>query len=57
MKERVITFRGVDHTLMIDGDGNWSLYLGGDNDPIDESTLTERELNWIYDYIYDWRAG
>ena len=56
-RERVITFRGEDHTITVDREGNWSIYRGGDCDEIPHERLTEEEFTWISDYVYDWRAG
>lgn len=57
INERVITFRGEDHTLVMDGDGNWSIYRGGDSDEIPFDSLSEEEQTFLNDYVYDWRAG
>ena len=55
MRERVITFRGEDHTVVIhDAQGNWSIYRGGDqNELTDLTPAEETELN---NYVYDWRT-
>jgi hypothetical protein len=55
-RERTFTFRGQDFTLCLDADGNWTLYEGGSCDPVDESTLTDEEVQKINDYVYDWRT-
>lgn len=54
-RERFIEFRGEDHTIVLDRDGNWSIYRGGDNDELTD--LTEKERDYINDWVYDWRAG
>ena len=57
-KERVVTFRGEDHTIVIhDAEGNWSIYRGGDSDEIPFTSLTEAEQNELNDYVYNWRTG
>lgn len=57
-RERLITFRGEDHTLVInDSEGNWSIYRGGDTDEVPFTSLTEEEQNYLCGYVYDWRAG
>ena len=56
-RERVITFRGEDHTITLDREGNWSIYRGGDSDEIPFTSLTEAEQNELNDYVYDWRTG
>jgi hypothetical protein len=54
-RERVITFRGEDHTLCItDAEGNWVVYRGGDRHEV--SDLTEEEIDWINNYVHDWRT-
>jgi hypothetical protein len=57
-RERVIEFRGEDHTLVIhDSSGNWSIYRGGDSDEVPFTSLTPEEQDYLNDYVYDWRAG
>lgn len=56
MRERVISFRGEDHTIVVhDGDGNWSLYRGADCNEVTD--LSPKEVDELNDYVYDWRAG
>lgn len=56
-RERLITFRGEDHTIVVDRGGNWSIYRGGDTDEVPFTSLTEEEQTYLNDYVYDWRAG
>lgn len=56
-RERLITFRGEDHTIVVDRDGNWSIYRGGDCDEVPFTSLTEEEQNYLNDYVHDWRTG
>jgi hypothetical protein len=57
-RERVIEFRGEDHTLVIhDAHGNWSIYRGGDCVEVPFTSLTEEEQNELCEYVHDWRAG
>jgi hypothetical protein len=56
MRERVITFRGEDHTVVIhDAQGNWSIYRGGDQNELTD--LTPAEEDELNNYVYDWRSG
>jgi len=48
-------FRGEDHTIIVDSDGNWSIYRGGDNNELTD--LTEKERDELNDYVYDRRSG
>jgi len=50
-RDRLFTFRGIDHTLITDADGNWSLYVFGSNDPVED--LTPEEEQQINDIIHD----
>jgi hypothetical protein len=53
---RLITFRGEDHTLFVEpGTSEWTLYRGASRDEFDD--LTEAEVDYLNEYVYDWRTG
>lgn len=52
--ELLVSFRGEDHTILVDLHGGWSIYRGGDNNEI--MNLTTNEFNQLNDYVYDRRT-
>jgi hypothetical protein len=46
---------GVEYEVWYFGDGNWALYRG--DEPVDEKTLTDKQIQKVGDFVHDWLSG